>query len=105
MVGTKTPEKLLANNQMLLSYSSEHKCWVGPFLMAGVMATCVRRSTAINNYTLSRSSDTDNEKRELKYYEAAVYPNFFAGVVSLIGYMVLGSCLAVCCKSVLHSNT
>jgi hypothetical protein len=70
---------------MMLSYSKEHKCWVGPFLMAAVNASCVRRSLVLNKY---------NEKG-ITYSEACVYPNFFAGAVSVIGYMVLGSCLMV----------
>jgi hypothetical protein len=48
--GNKSENKLVVKNQSLLGYSREFKHWVGPFVMAMVMANCVRRSNAVNNY-------------------------------------------------------
>ena len=42
--------------------------WVGPFVMAAVMANCIKRSNAINGYSA-----------KLTYRESVVFPNFFAG--------------------------
>lgn len=44
--------------------------WVGPFVMAAVMANCIRRSNAISSYST-----------KLTYRESVVYPNFMAGAV------------------------
>merc|ERR1712159_548312 len=43
--------KCTADNQSRLGYSSENGTWVGPFVMAMVMANCVRRSNAVNSYS------------------------------------------------------
>jgi hypothetical protein len=48
--GEKSSTKLTVKNQAFLGYSSEYQSWVGPFVMAMVMANCVRRSNAINTY-------------------------------------------------------
>ncbi len=49
--GEKTANKFITANQSFLGYSAEAGAWVGPFVMAMVMANCVRRSNAINNYS------------------------------------------------------
>jgi len=49
--GTKSESKLVVKNQALLGYANECKSWVGPFVMAMVMANCVRRSNSVNQYS------------------------------------------------------
>ena len=49
--GDKSANKFVTANQGFLGYSSEFGAWVGPFVMAMVMANCVRRSNALNNYS------------------------------------------------------
>jgi|EP01049_Picozoa_sp_SAG25_P005685 short subunit dehydrogenase-like uncharacterized protein len=71
-----------AANQSFLGYSQEAGCWVGPFVMAMVMANAVRRSNALNRYS-----------KKLIYAEAKVYPNFFAGFVDVFTMMIFGTCL------------
>jgi short subunit dehydrogenase-like uncharacterized protein len=72
-----------ANNQSWCGYSKEGKAWVGPFVMAMVMANCVRRSNALLAYG-----------PKLTYYEAARYPSFPAAFVSVFGLIIFGTCLA-----------
>jgi short subunit dehydrogenase-like uncharacterized protein len=72
-----------ANNQSCCGYSDEGKAWVGPFVMAMVMANCIRRSNALLGYG-----------PKLKYYEAARYPSFPAAFVSVFGLVLFGTCLA-----------
>jgi len=75
-----------AKNQSFLGYSAEFKegAWVGPFVMAMVMANCVRRSFALNRYS-----------PKMVYREFAVYPSFMAGVVTLIGMMLIGLAIMI----------
>lgn len=82
--GEKCDAKFAARNQAMLGYSSMAKKWVGPFVMAGVNANCVRRSNAVLGYS-----------NKLIYSEAQVYPNFFAGFVTLMLMIVFGTCLAI----------
>jgi short subunit dehydrogenase-like uncharacterized protein len=49
--GEKSLNRFITANPMLLSYSTEHQCFTTPFVMAIVMANCVRRSNALNNYS------------------------------------------------------
>lgn len=49
--GGKSEGKFSVKNQSLLGYSPEYQSWVGPFVMAAVMANCVRRSNAVLNYS------------------------------------------------------
>lgn len=72
-----------ANNQSCCGWSNEGKAWVGPFVMAMVMANCVRRSNALLGYG-----------QKLKYYEAARYPHFPAAFVNVFGLILFGTCLA-----------
>jgi hypothetical protein len=51
VTGDKSTTKIIPQNQSFLGYSSEYQSWVGPFVMAMVMANCVRRSNAVLNYT------------------------------------------------------
>jgi len=37
-------------NASFLGYSGEYKAWTGPFVMAAVMANCIRRSNALMGY-------------------------------------------------------
>lgn len=80
--GEKSSTKLSVQNQAFLGHSAEYQSWVGPFVMAMVMANCVRRSNAINNYGA-----------KITYKEAQVYPSFMAGYVTLLGFFVLGTAL------------
>lgn len=48
--GDKSNNKLKVLNQLTVAYSKEHGCWTGPFVMSMVMANCVRRGNAYNNY-------------------------------------------------------
>jgi len=75
--GQKSDAKFSVKNQSFLGYSSEYQSWVGPFVMAAVMANCVRRSNAVLNYS-----------PKLTYKEATVYPSFMAGYVTLLGFFV-----------------
>lgn len=56
-----------------LGYSPTIKKFVGPFVMAPVMANCVKRSNSINNYS-----------PKLVYCEQEVYPSLAAGVVNIV---------------------
>lgn len=49
--GQTSSSKIAVENQSFLGYSTEYSKWVGPFVMAMVMANCVRRSNALNNYS------------------------------------------------------
>jgi hypothetical protein len=49
--GDKSTSKLSIKNQFLVGYSGEHGSFTGPFVMSMVMANCVRRSNAVNNYS------------------------------------------------------
>ncbi|RYH14329.1 hypothetical protein EON65_33780 [archaeon] len=49
--GEKSTAKFITKIPMMLGYSSEHKCFTTPFVMAMVMANCVRRSNALLNYS------------------------------------------------------
>ena len=75
-------------NQSILSYNKKALgglgAWVGPFVMAMVMANCIRRSNAVNQYS------GDNK---LRYYEGRIYPSFFAGFVDLVYMIIFGTCL------------
>ena len=80
--GQKSTSKVVAANQNVLAYSNEYKRWVGPFVMASVMANCVRRSNAVNNYSA-----------KLVYSEATVYASFMAGFIAILQLVVLGTAL------------
>jgi len=71
------------NNQSCCGYSQEGKAWVGPFVMAMVMANCVRRSNALLCYG-----------PKLSYYEAARFPNFPAAFVNIFGLVMFGTALS-----------
>ena len=73
-----------AQNQIFLGYSKQFQCWVGPFVMATVMASCVRRSFSLNKYS-----------PRLVYREHMVYPSLMAGVVQLIGMMLIGMAIMI----------
>lgn len=75
--------KTKADLQAFIGYSKLAGSWVGPFVMASVMANCVRRSNAILGYG-----------PKLSYYEAARYPSFAAGFVSVFTLIIFGTCLA-----------
>jgi short subunit dehydrogenase-like uncharacterized protein len=60
--------------------------WLGPFVMAAVMANCIRRSNAVNNYSGGQ---------RLAYREGMVYPSFMAGFVDL----VFGLCFITCLQT------
>lgn len=77
----KSEAKTITANQSFLGYSGRVKKWVGPFVMAMVMANCVRRSNAVNRYG------------KVVYREAAVYPSFMAGFATIFGYLVFASAL------------
>lgn len=80
----KSTASFVSKNQSSLGYSKEFKHWVGPFVMAMVMANCVRRSFALNKYSA-----------KLVYREHVVYPSFMAGVVQLIGMMLIGMAIMI----------
>ena len=77
---SKSENTIKPKLQFLPGYASEHKSWVGFFVMSMVMANCVRRSNALNDYS-----------KKLTYYEAQVYPNFFAAANTFIGMLILGT--------------
>ncbi|KAJ1415215.1 Saccharopine dehydrogenase-domain-containing protein [Ochromonadaceae sp. CCMP2298] len=81
-LGSQSSNRLVSKTQSVLGWSKEYKAWVGPFVMAMVMANCVRRSNALNNYS-----------SRLVYREAAVYPSFMAGYVNVMGLVLLGTML------------
>jgi len=74
--GSKSTSIFKAKNQSWLAYSSQHKCWTGPFVMAMVMANCIRRSHCLNDYS-----------PKLVYREAVVFPSFMAG------WIYMGKCV------------
>eukprot|EP00053_Salpingoeca_punica_P009205 m.82470 g.82470 ORF g.82470 m.82470 type:complete len:484 (+) comp14920_c0_seq1:129-1580(+) len=80
--GKRSENKLSAKNQKFLGYNQQFKSWVGPFVMAMVMANCVRRSNAVNGYG-----------RNVTYKEALVYPGLMAGVVNTIQNLVFATML------------
>ena len=66
--------KTTAKNAKFLSYSAERGAWVGPFVMAMVMGNCVRRTNALKKFG-----------KKVIYNEQVVFPNFFAGVIYMVG--------------------
>ena len=80
----KSTSTFISQNQSFLGYSKEYKHWVGPFVMAMVMANCVRRSFALNKYS-----------NKLTYKEAKVYPSFMAGAIDVIGFAIFGVCIVI----------
>jgi short subunit dehydrogenase-like uncharacterized protein len=82
--GQKSASKFSTINQGLIGYNREGQTWVGPFVMAAVMANCVRRDNAVRHFTDA-----------LSYYEAQVYPNFMAAFVSFVDFIVLGLCVSM----------
>jgi short subunit dehydrogenase-like uncharacterized protein len=66
--GKKTKNDFITENTFMLGYSAEYKSWIGPFVMSAVMANCIKRSNALNNYS-----------SKLTYRESQVYPSFMAG--------------------------
>lgn len=83
-INNKSTATFNSNNQSTLSYSNEYNHWVGPFVMAMVMANCIRRSFALNKYS-----------SKLLYREFIVYPSFMAGVVQLIGMLLIGMAIMI----------
>lgn len=83
---SKSEAKTKAQNQAFLGYSSDRGAWTGPFVMAMVMANCVRRSNAVNHYS-------EPGARPLVYKEAKVYPGFMAAFVETVQLLVLGTSL------------
>lgn len=80
VAGSQSSNKFSLKVQGSLGYSKERRRWVGPFVMAMVMANCIRRSNALNNYS-----------SKLRYYEAVVYPSFAAGFISLADALFLAT--------------
>jgi short subunit dehydrogenase-like uncharacterized protein len=80
--GVKSDSRLTAKNQAWMGFNSMFKSWVGPFVMAMVMANCVRRSNAMNKYG-----------GNVVYKEALVYPGFMAGTVSTIQNILFATAL------------
>lgn len=80
---TRSDCKLSSKNQAFLGFANKIQSWVGPFVMAPVMANCVRRSNAVLGYNPST----------LKYSEAQVYPNFMAGVIFLTYMIIFGTAI------------
>eukprot|EP00697_Spironema_sp_BW2_P009554 gnl/Spiro4/24506_TR12145_c0_g1_i1.p1 gnl/Spiro4/24506_TR12145_c0_g1~~gnl/Spiro4/24506_TR12145_c0_g1_i1.p1 ORF type:complete len:504 (-),score=88.61 gnl/Spiro4/24506_TR12145_c0_g1_i1:118-1629(-) len=76
--GERSSCKVVNANRKFLGRSRGF--WVGPFLMAAVNVNCVRRSNAMLGYG-----------PQLVYEEAVVYPSFFAGFVTNIGLLILGT--------------
>jgi short subunit dehydrogenase-like uncharacterized protein len=74
-------------NQTTLTYRKDalggKGSWVGNFFMAAVMANCVKRSNAVNNYSGANT--------RLKYYEAMIFPNFMAGFIHYMGLVWLAT--------------
>jgi short subunit dehydrogenase-like uncharacterized protein len=75
--------KLITRFPSFLKYHSLKQQWCGPFVMASVMANCVKRSNALNHYS-----------SKLIYSEAEGYPSFFAGFSQLMGFLAFGTALA-----------
>jgi len=82
--GSQSSSRMVSANQAFLSYSSENRTWVGPFVMAAVMANCIRRSNAVNQYG-----------PKVVYKEAAVYSGFMAGFVQTFGLLFFGTALMI----------
>jgi short subunit dehydrogenase-like uncharacterized protein len=82
--GAKSPAVLNVNTQSFMGYDNASQQWVGPFVMAAVMANCIRRSNVIKKY-----SD------KLGYYEAQVYPNFMAAFVATVLTIAIGICIII----------
>eukprot|EP01038_Epipyxis_sp_PR26KG_P008390 gene8390-11347_t len=77
--GNKSENKLIVKNTSFLTFANEYQRWTGPFVMAMVMANCIRRSNSLNNYST-----------KLVYKEAEVYPSYMAGFVTIVGYIITG---------------
>lgn len=76
--GRMSETKTVANNQSFLGYSRHERAWVGPFAMAMVNVTCLKRSNSLKNYGSN-----------VVYHEAAVYPSFLAGFVTMVAGLYL----------------
>jgi len=78
----------VARNQTFLGYDSKallgQGSWVGPFVMAVVMANCIRRSNAVNNYSAGG---------KLVYREAIAYPGFTVAFSDMMFNLVFAVCL------------
>jgi len=83
--GTKSTNKFSTKNQMLLGYSKEFKSWHGFSLMASVIANCVKRSNAINNYNTNTFT----------YKESMIFKNFFEGFSTSVGLVNFASLLLI----------
>jgi len=80
--GSKSDSLTIGKNPKFLSWSSDYKAWVGPWVMADVNLNCVRRSNAIMGY-----------HPKLEYSEFIVYPGFMAACVNLITMAATGTAL------------
>ena len=83
--GSKATNKFVANNQMLLGYSKEFKSWHGFSVMASVIANCVKRSNAINNYNANTFT----------YRESMIFKNFFEGFTTSVGLVNFATLLLI----------
>ena len=81
--GGRSETEFKVRNQSRVGYSDMYESWVGPFVMASVMANCVRRNNALCRYSSS-----------LTYSEAHVYPGFMAAAVAFIQTLTLGLTMA-----------
>eukprot|EP00755_Sulcionema_specki_P037882 Sspe_Gene.2697::Locus_899_Transcript_2_3_Confidence_0.500_Length_1584::g.2697::m.2697 len=87
--GEESTHRTKKNNQARLGYDSENKVWVGPAVMAMVMADSVKRSNALLGYGSN-----------VVYKEAVTYPSFFAGLANVLGLMMFG--MGVACPPALY---
>ena len=81
--GDKSIAVFKAKNQSSLGYSDQHKCWVGPFVMAMVMANCVRRSHSLGAYSA-----------KMTYRECIIFPGFMAGCIYMMDMITIGLIIA-----------
>uniref|UniRef100_A0A0A9Y308 Putative trans-acting enoyl reductase MT2525 n=1 Tax=Lygus hesperus TaxID=30085 RepID=A0A0A9Y308_LYGHE len=81
---SRTEAKLQASFGYNASAYKGNGAWVGPFIMAMVMANCIRRSNAINKYSGANT---------LRYYEALSYSNVYHMIRTCIYSVIFGTCL------------
>jgi short subunit dehydrogenase-like uncharacterized protein len=82
--GQKNNLRMTQKHPMFLSYEPRIKKWLGPFVMTGVNASCLKRSNTVNEYT-----------DKLFYREGLVFPNFGAAFVTMMGMIVFATALTI----------
>lgn len=87
--GGKSGCKLRIKNRLFPGFSHSH--WVGGFVMASVMANCVRRSNALLEYSADKKKNTnENVTSTMTYNESLIYPGFMRLFITNLQLFIFG---------------